>query len=226
MTPIRSIRSVVRVLSTIAALYVVDSCRDYQGPGSPTGAPDRSAPGFEVSPAPLPVTLVGAGNIASCKNTNDDATAALLDGIPGTVFALGDNAYDNGTLTQYNTCYNPNWGGTRPAPSRRWATATTRPPTRAATSATSAAPRAIRQRATTATNSAPGTSSCSTATAPRSRPPRARPRSSGCARTSPPIPGAAPWPTGTTPGSAPRTAPTAPSPRCGTRSMPPAWTWW
>src|SRR6266542_3640212 len=110
MTPIRSIRSVVRVLSTIAALYVVESCRDYQGPGSPTGAPDRSAPGFEVSPAPLPVTLVGAGNIASCKNTNDDATAALLDGIPGTVFALGDNAYDNGTLTQYNTCYNPNWG--------------------------------------------------------------------------------------------------------------------
>src|SRR6266540_2379052 len=123
MTPIRSIRSVVRVLSTIAALYVVESCRDYQGPGSPTGAPDRSAPGFEVSPAPLPVTLVGAGNIASCKNTNDDATAALLDGVPGTVLARGDNAYDNGTLTQYNTCYNPSWGRhkarTQPAPGDR-----------------------------------------------------------------------------------------------------------
>src|SRR6266540_4767658 len=110
MTSIRSIRSVVRVLSTIAALYVVESCRDYQGPDAPTRAPDRSAPGFEVSTTPLPVTLVGAGNIASCKNTNDDATAALLDGVPGTVLALGDNAYDNGTLTQYNTCYNPNWG--------------------------------------------------------------------------------------------------------------------
>src|SRR6266536_1576883 len=119
MTSIRSIRSVVRVLSTIAALYVVESCRDYQGPEAPTKAPDRSAPGFEVSPTPLPVTLVGAGNIASCKNTNDDATAALLDGIPGTVFTLGDAAYDQGTLTQYNTCYGPNWGrrkaDTRPA---------------------------------------------------------------------------------------------------------------
>ena len=56
------------------------------------------------------VTLVGAGNIARCDRTNDEATAALLDSIPGTVFALGDNAVPGGTLANYQTCYGPGWG--------------------------------------------------------------------------------------------------------------------
>jgi hypothetical protein len=64
--------------------------------------------------------LVGAGDIAVCGSTADDATAALLDGIPGTVFTLGDNAYPNGSATDYANCYNPSWGRhkarTRPSP--------------------------------------------------------------------------------------------------------------
>jgi len=56
------------------------------------------------------VTLVGAGNIARCDRTNDEATAALLDNIPGTVFAVGDGAYPNGTLANYQNCYDPSWG--------------------------------------------------------------------------------------------------------------------
>src|SRR5829696_9158100 len=52
------------------------------------------------------VTLVGAGDIAECSQDNNaKATAALLDKIPGTVLALGDNAYPNGTRTQYANCY-------------------------------------------------------------------------------------------------------------------------
>src|SRR5207244_1980714 len=43
-----------------------------------------------------PPVLVGAGDIASCTSTNDQATAALLDTIPGIVFTAGDNAYQNG----------------------------------------------------------------------------------------------------------------------------------
>jgi PKD repeat protein len=76
-----------------------------------------------VAAASGPVTLVGAGNIAKCNVTGDDATAALVDSIPGTVFAAGDAAYDNGTLTQYTTCYNPSWGRhkarTQPTPGER-----------------------------------------------------------------------------------------------------------
>ena len=54
--------------------------------------------------------LVGAGDIASCSSTGDEATANLLDGISGTVFTAGDNVYDNGTTTEFNNCYNPTWG--------------------------------------------------------------------------------------------------------------------
>jgi hypothetical protein len=66
------------------------------------------------------VVLVGAGDIASCGWSTDEATASLLDGIPGTVFTAGDNAYTNGTTSEYNDCYHPSWGRhksrTRPVP--------------------------------------------------------------------------------------------------------------
>src|SRR5918994_5948847 len=53
-----------------------------------------------------PVTLVGAGDIAECSpDNNAKATAALLASIPGTVLSLGDNAYPDGTRTQYANCY-------------------------------------------------------------------------------------------------------------------------
>jgi len=64
--------------------------------------------------------LVGAGDIAKCTVTGDEATAALLDNIAGTVITLGDNVYDAGTSTEYRDCYGPSWGRhlarTRPTP--------------------------------------------------------------------------------------------------------------
>jgi uncharacterized protein YjdB len=64
--------------------------------------------------------LVGAGDISDCGNDNDEATAKLLDGIAGTVYTTGDNAYSDGTATEYANCYNPTWGRhktrTRPSP--------------------------------------------------------------------------------------------------------------
>ncbi len=56
------------------------------------------------------VSAVAAGDIASCSSTGDEATAALVDNLPGTVFVLGDNVYENGTITEFNNCYNPTWG--------------------------------------------------------------------------------------------------------------------
>ncbi len=56
------------------------------------------------------VVLVGAGDISTCNNNNDEATAKLLDTISGTVFTAGDNAYDSGTYTEYINCYDPTWG--------------------------------------------------------------------------------------------------------------------
>jgi acid phosphatase type 7 len=64
--------------------------------------------------------LVGAGDIASCSSSGDEATASLLTNIAGTVVTLGDNVYDNGTATEYTNCYGPSWGRflsrTKPTP--------------------------------------------------------------------------------------------------------------
>ena len=63
--------------------------------------------------------LIGAGDIASCNSTGDEATAKLLDSIPGTIFLAGDDAYESGTAQQFADCYDPSWGRfkdrTRPA---------------------------------------------------------------------------------------------------------------
>ncbi len=64
--------------------------------------------------------LVGTGDIADCGSSGDEATAALLDGIDGTVFSAGDNAYEDGSATNFAQCYEPSWGRhkarTRPSP--------------------------------------------------------------------------------------------------------------
>ena len=70
-----------------------------------------------VTGASASVVLVGAGDIADC---DAEPTAALLDNIPGTVFTAGDNAYPDGSDSDYAQCYDPSWGRhkarTRPAP--------------------------------------------------------------------------------------------------------------
>jgi len=55
-------------------------------------------------------TLVGAGDIASCSQSNDSATARLLGNISGTVFTLGDNVYPYGSAANFRDCYGPTWG--------------------------------------------------------------------------------------------------------------------
>jgi hypothetical protein len=63
-----------------------------------------------VTTTPPPVVFVGAGDIASCSSTGDEATALLLDNIAGTVFTAGDNAYESGTPSEFTSCYDPTWG--------------------------------------------------------------------------------------------------------------------
>jgi acid phosphatase type 7 len=65
------------------------------------------------------VVLVGAGDIADCADLSGaEATAELLEKIPGTVIAIGDLAYPDGSQQNF-TCYNKTWGRvkdrTRPA---------------------------------------------------------------------------------------------------------------
>ncbi|MFD0725332.1 pre-peptidase C-terminal domain-containing protein [Lysobacter brunescens] len=67
------------------------------------------------------VVVAGAGDL--CDSTPGDckATSDLIVNInPVAVFTAGDNAYSNGTLSEFNTRYDPNWGRfkskTKPTP--------------------------------------------------------------------------------------------------------------
>jgi hypothetical protein len=76
-----------------------------------TGTQQASAPSSEpAASASSDPVLVGAGDIADCALDSGAATAALLDTIEGTVFTAGDNAYPNGSATQFHDCYAPTWG--------------------------------------------------------------------------------------------------------------------
>jgi acid phosphatase type 7 len=65
-------------------------------------------------------TLIAVGDVASCASQGDEATAALVDGMQGTIILAGDIAYESGTAKEFVDCYDPSWGRhrsrTRPAP--------------------------------------------------------------------------------------------------------------
>jgi PKD repeat protein len=86
-------------------------------------APEPGNPAFLAASAAA-VTLVGAGDIATCNNPGGQQTADLVKGVLATapnvtVFTAGDNAYPNGSAAEYQNCYGPTWGQfksrTRPA---------------------------------------------------------------------------------------------------------------
>src|SRR3989442_545225 len=78
-----------------------------------SAAPSASASGSRV-------TLLAAGDIAECGNSESEATARTLAGLAGTIATLGDNAYERGTAAEYAHCFGPTWGALRdrirPAP--------------------------------------------------------------------------------------------------------------
>lgn len=102
-------------LAAVALIGVVLGLRDRAKDISPSRKVAQSKAAVAVVPISLPPTgdpvLVGAGDIADCPDySGAEATAKLLDAIPGEVFTAGDNAYEEGTAEQFHNCYNPTWG--------------------------------------------------------------------------------------------------------------------
>ena len=96
--------SLTRRSMLTAALIAALACGEDRPPIAP-GLPLRA----DLS-GPPDQTLVAAGNIASCATNGDELTAQLVDAIPGTVVALGDNALPRGRAADYHACYDPSWG--------------------------------------------------------------------------------------------------------------------
>lgn len=81
-------------------------------PGAPASDDPAGPTGTDpASPAPSgdPVILA-AGDIADCEIQDDEATAALLDRLPGTILTLGDNVYPSATKRTFEECFAPSWG--------------------------------------------------------------------------------------------------------------------
>jgi hypothetical protein len=111
---VRGMRTALVVMSVALALSWA----------APVQAVMPASTGLTVSDSTT-VTLVGAGDIASCSYSRDSATGALVAGVlaadPSAIaFTAGDNVYPDGTPSNYPDCYDPAWGSfrsrTRPAP--------------------------------------------------------------------------------------------------------------
>ena len=113
-------RRVFRFHMLLVSTCLVGACARTHQPPRTSPASISSANGATSKAVGDPV-LVGAGDIASCDDlAGAEATAKLIDKIPGTVFAAGDLAYPDGSDEQFVNCYGPTWGRfkerTRPAP--------------------------------------------------------------------------------------------------------------
>ena len=111
----------VRFVCAGAVALMAAACGGDAVPSAPSPLSVLSEPGM---PEPPKVgsegLLVGASDVAMCGVPEVEATAKLLDAIPGTIFAAGDLAYPSGSAHDFNSCYEPSWGRhkarTRPAP--------------------------------------------------------------------------------------------------------------
>lgn len=78
---------------------------------SPSSTPGATASGASPSGSEPPtVVLTGAGDVADCRKTSAGKTSDLLIDQPGTIFTAGDNAYEDGSPTEFASCYAPTWG--------------------------------------------------------------------------------------------------------------------
>ena len=93
-------------------LIVPTHVRAQTQPAPPTARPKRArGKAAKKQSDERGFVLVGAGDIASCKDPEGArATAKLIEQIPGTVFAAGDLAYEKGSAEDFKNCYDPAWG--------------------------------------------------------------------------------------------------------------------
>jgi hypothetical protein len=93
--------------------------RDDNPTPTPTGAPPRE---LVIAGAPV---MIGAGDIAVCGTSGDEATGRIVDSVLSAdsaakvhteVFTLGDNAYPSGSGgvdNDFPRCFSPSWGTRR-----------------------------------------------------------------------------------------------------------------
>jgi hypothetical protein len=111
-------RRLVAIVAALATAVCVSSC----GSSTPSAPTPTTPGGGGTAPAPAPLssaTIIAAGDIGEC-GFGALETGKLLDRLAGTLLALGDLAYMQGSGANFRDCYDPAWGRhldrTRPVP--------------------------------------------------------------------------------------------------------------
>lgn len=71
---------------------------------SPGGAPGTGQGGSGAA------SLIVAGDIGMCDSPGPEATALVVDHLPGRVLLAGDLAYMHGSTEDFQRCFEPSWG--------------------------------------------------------------------------------------------------------------------
>ncbi len=123
MTPRTRTRTQLRLPAFVAAVLLT-STGCMQSPVAET-APSETAVSTEAAPGPAAppagaVTLMGAGDIAGDEEEATATARLIQDADPDAVFTTGDNAYPDGSRSDYAKRYDPTWGSfkdrTHPVP--------------------------------------------------------------------------------------------------------------
>jgi len=104
-------------LALLLLLFGCDGCniRNY---GLERTPPPADSPAEDVALAGAKL-MIGAGDIAMCNDTGDEATANLVDSVlraneaanvETVVFTLGDHAYPEASDRYLTQCFTPSWG--------------------------------------------------------------------------------------------------------------------
>jgi hypothetical protein len=109
-------RRLAAVAAALASSVVLWNC-GASSPSSPT--PGGGGGGGVIPPAVSTATILAAGDIGEC-GFGATQTGKLLDTLSGTLLALGDLAYMQGSAANFRDCYDPAWGRhidrTKPVP--------------------------------------------------------------------------------------------------------------
>lgn len=108
-------RMALKGASVAAALLVLNCFPPVEVTPPPADAP------AELLALSGAAVLIGAGDIAVCGTSYDEATARLVDsvsradsvaGVEQAIFTTGDNVYPNGAKVNFDRCWAPSWGDT------------------------------------------------------------------------------------------------------------------
>lgn len=111
-TPVQTLSAALSPAGTFsvqAAAALASGVYTAQAVQQAPDGPVTSSTTFTVD-ASLPPQLLVAGDVAGCDTFGDEATAALLDRLPGVVVPDGDLVYEDATSSDFDNCYDPSWG--------------------------------------------------------------------------------------------------------------------